>query len=294
MMGQSWALIVIAILTIGIDKSWGLLSSELVGDARAAHERSIVGLQFFYESEKMGSFCTGVLIRPDVVMTAAHCFDRKLMGNVVDTNVRYAENLNAFGLHSSGARKITNTAIHPKYDSYAYEEIIAWYSSKPIHRSFYDHDLALVLLDGPVGKSATVARLPMSYSLKSGTKLVAYGYGTAFDRTDARSYAAVRATYKGVLQRASLVVSGKTHKDRILTRADSEGGLCQGDSGGPSFSEEPLKTEPILFAINSASSGKFLGPVQAGVQVCRGESVLQPVGPMMSWIQQTLRQWGRL
>jgi hypothetical protein len=269
-----------------------LLSSTQVGDDRMDYERSVVGIQYFYGKQNMESFCTGVLIRADVVATAAHCFDRKLMGNYTDINILHGSNLYAYGLRNAAARKIVDKVIHPRYDSLAYEEVIPSYSSKPIHRSYYDHDIALLLLDRSFGAEASVARLSSSYSSPVGMKLTVYGYGKAFDATDARSYIAARRSFEGTLQRTNIVLSGKTRKDRLLTNSD--GGICQGDSGGPSFITDGGR-DAILFAINSASSGKFLGPISIDqVRVCRGEGVLQPVGPEMGWVQQTLRRWRRL
>lgn len=266
---------------LNLEVSSMLSSAPVLG--RASHERAIVALEMYNQQGVYVTTCTGILIRSDVVLTAGHCFDATIVGQVARIDVVNSNDLETAIHDSSHRRRLVWKVPHPQYNSRA--QVI----NGTVYPS-YDHDLALGFLDSGFDGSVTPARLPAAdVVIKPGASVVSYGYGKAIDLTDSPRLAA-KSLFRN-LQRGSLTVSEKTVDDRVFTRESSKSSLCYGDSGGPTFSDV-RGSAPALVALNSASNGKLL--VAGGtVRKCRGESVLQPIGPSRTWIEATLRQAGK-
>lgn len=85
-----------------------------------------------------GSFCTGTLIAPDLVLTAAHCLFNPRTGSREDD--RKVEFLAGFsGGRAAAHRRIRRSIIHPDYEYGA-----------PRDEDRVANDLALVELDSPI------------------------------------------------------------------------------------------------------------------------------------------------
>jgi hypothetical protein len=238
--------------------SLSLPAAAMVGGAPpadpaiAAHVVLIVGSR--------GTFCTGVALARDLVLTAAHCTlpgaDYKLM--------------EFDAAHQPVLRDVASIARHPQFDL----------KSLLGHRA--TADVTLLRLAKPLG--ATFVPVPLAapaLAVAAGDALTVAGYGVAV-RGDGRS--------SGTLRAASLVATGQpgTLQIRLVdpqTKDDSAGlGACTGDSGAPAFVGPPDRL--AVAGVVSWSTG----PKQSGG--CGGLTGVTPLVRYRDWIIETARQMG--
>lgn len=157
-----------------------------------------------------GASCSGAVLAPDLVLTAAHC---------VAPAADYA-----VAITGSGTPKLIPAAgikVHPRFDQAQFR------TRRPTP------DLALVKLSEPLPESFRRAALARGAGLPSkGTQFLIAGYGMAADGAGRSA---------GTLRTVSLASIGTT--GGIMVRLSGEGapaGACTGDSGGPAFQDGTL------------------------------------------------------
>jgi V8-like Glu-specific endopeptidase len=163
-------------------------------------------------------YCSGTLVSPTLVVTAAHCYESDRVrvtfdSAYVDGDATYRGTFHADPLYNQ-------TQSDP-------------------------HDLAVVVLDKAV-KGIAPARLPAANSLSSlagDQQFTSVGYG-AYEVTNEPGghqylYNDVRGVATGTLN-----TSTKAWLKISMNPAHGDGGTCYGDSGGPNF----LGTTDILAA----------------------------------------------
>jgi hypothetical protein len=206
-----------------------------------------------------GTFCSGVAIARDLVLTAAHCTqpgaDYKLM------------ELDA--AHQPTLRDVAQIARHPQFDL---KTLLG-------HRA--TADLTLLKLAAPLGEKFAPAPLAAPRIVAVGDAFTVAGFGVAV-RGDGRSGGTVRA--------ASLIATGQpgTLQIRLYDR-DAQGeraglGACTGDSGAPVFVDQGGRL--AVAGVVSWSTGPKLA---AG---CGGLTGVTPLVRYRDWIVDTARALG--
>jgi secreted trypsin-like serine protease len=206
-----------------------------------------------------GTFCSGALIAPRLVLTAGHCVQ-------AGTDYRIVEYDSA---HKPQLKVVLRAVAHPAFNMQA---ILA-------HRA--SADVALLELDAPTRNAVSAALGVPQLPLAPGNAFTIAGIGVTI-RGDGKS--------GGVVRTASLVATGKpgTLQIRLVdpaTQGTKEGlGACTGDSGGPLFEQQPAGA--VIVGVISWSTGAN------GSAGCGGMTGTTPLTLYRDWIVQTARQWG--
>src|SRR4029079_4006870 len=161
-----------------------------------------------------GNFCTGAVIAPKVVLTAAHCVQPGADYKIV-----------AYGADSTPQlQNVRMVAIHPNFNMQAMQA----------HRA--TADVALLQLEIPLKGKSTVPVGTPAIPIQVGSRFVIAGIGVTV-RGDGKSGGAARV--------AGLVATGQPGTLQIrlvdpVTNGVRDGiGACTGDSGGPVFEDKP-------------------------------------------------------
>jgi secreted trypsin-like serine protease len=206
-----------------------------------------------------GNFCTGALIAPKVVLTAAHCVQPGATYKIVEYGADRQPHL----------QDVRSVAIHPGFNMQA----------MAAHRA--TADVALLRLDATLkGKTASVVGAPL-IPIRAGSRFAIAGIGVTA-RGDGKS--------GGIIRVAGLIATGKpgTLQIRLVDpvgKGIRDGmGACTGDSGGPVFEDKP--SGPVIVGVVSWSTGPN------GSAGCGGMTGVTPLTLYRDWILQSAQKWG--
>ena len=206
-----------------------------------------------------GNFCTGAVIAPKIVLTAAHCVQPGADYKIVEYGADKQPSL----------QDVKSVAIHPAFNMQA---MLA-------HRA--TADVALLQLGAPAkGKTPSTLGLP-NIPIVVGSRFTIAGIGVTV-HGDGKSGGTIRA--------AGLVATGKPGTLQIrlvdpVNQGARDGlGACTGDSGGPVF--EDKQSGAAIIGVVSWSTGPN------GSAGCGGLTGVTPLTLYRDWLLQTARQWG--
>lgn len=200
--------------------------------------------------------CGGSLILPDVILSAAHCWDPASMERIL-AKVGFRTYQYSYSGQEQVSRAVSNIIVHPLWSTVT-----------------FSNDIMLLKVDFP---ATDVGLAPISYSAPNpGEKVTAVGYGkTREDGSVPNELQQVDVTiidmnacngqnsYAGSLNPLNQLCAAGPGKDS-----------CQGDSGGPLLNSE----------------GKIVGITSSDIGCARSNypGIYTRVGAYQDWLESTL------
>lgn len=203
-----------------------------------------------------GELCSGVVIAPDLVLTAAHCVLQRAAYRVVLVDRRFRR----------VAVRAIAAAMHPEFVP----------GTTP--RTQPGIDLAILKLAEPLGAEFTPLDPDGSVAVGAGEYVDLAGFGLSAEnrRGSARVLRQTRLVSLGMLQVANRVLV-VADEDRLAETTGA--GACRGDSGGPVVRGRPGGYQ--LLGIVSWSSGALRSRTATA---CGGLTAVTPVAEHGQWI----------
>lgn len=227
---------------------------SLVGPAAEDQSYAAHVVMVLKRGVDQAGFCTGVVVAPRAVLTAAHC-----VAAIKDTRIHYRDDAGRPVIV-----EIQAVAVHPGYRANA------------LTKRVVSIDLALVEAQTPLDARFSPAKLDETGAAAVGQPLRIVGYGLGREG-EGRSGGVLRSAFLQVRAPLSSI---------LLWAEDPNGagaGACSGDSGGPILSGDDAKVLAITAWSAGTGGGKRCGAVTQGPLVA----------PQRAWIDSVLDRWRR-
>lgn len=235
-----------AVVTLAPLPALAVMGGQATRDPNGARQ-SVVAIE-----SSNGELCSGAVIAPDLVLTAAHCVLQRAAYRVVVMDRRFK---------GRSVRAIA-AAMHPDFVP----------GTTP--RSQPGVDLAIVKLAQPLGSEFLPLDPGAAGAVGSGESVDLAGFGVIAEnkRNSARVLRATRLVSLGTMQVGNRVL---VVADRNRLAQTTGAGACRGDSGGP------LLRGNQLVGIVSWSSGALNS---RHATACGGLTAVTPVAEHGQWI----------
>jgi V8-like Glu-specific endopeptidase len=182
--------------------------ANIVGGETDTGDPSVVAVYAQQPGSDAGFLCTGSVIAPTVVLTAAHCVSTFETGKGATFTVLTSANVNR-----GGGQQLAVRTVHanPRWS---------------MHNLEGGHDQGIVILSEPTSLPALPFNRQALDSTAVGRPLRLVGYGHNISDSARQSGAGVKREVLTVLRSVAPMLIGV---------GDSRHGTCNGDSGGPAF-----------------------------------------------------------
>lgn len=287
----------VAIDAVDPDESMRMLSSAPVDpQSRNDIEHSIVGIEIVNRDGVRLAYCSGALAeQQDVVLTAAHCFDRNVNGMEYEkVYVHFSDDLETSMQNRMLVDEPLRIVLHDHYDSQGKDVETSVLrngvaSKEKVRRIAVDNDIALLFLSRPAPAPFKFGSIntDAAAGLTKGRELVSYGFGRANDYNERYLVDAAKLTMH--LQRGEFLVAAPSTFGRMATDQKSKSSACNGDSGGPLFAVQGKKVVPGIVGVWSATMGRAITPT---FRLCRGPSLYTPIHGYRDWIHEQIDKYG--
>jgi|tagenome__1003787_1003787.scaffolds.fasta_scaffold20932707_2 hypothetical protein len=224
-------------------------AGAIVGGTDQTSDAFAAPLAFLTITDSSGvGWCSGTLISPTVVMTAAHCvYETGRRGNLLGVSTPSEIVVRV------GSRNVSNAALGTK-------AAVVAVLPQPYYRwdgSRHNHDVALLALDRamPQAPAALAEQHP-----DAGKPLVIAGYGSTSTFDNSRPGALKEALIDAADPKSCTLVSESFDPSWLFCGAASGdpalpgGTSCYGDSGGPAFAYENTAVNLVVEGIISYGS----------------------------------------
>ena len=234
----------------------GTIAHAIVAGEPAQDPNGVRNITVRIDSSR-GELCSGAIINPQTILTAAHCVlgGGNFTVTSLDPNFR------------SRRHKVAKVVVHPSFQR----------GTTP--RTQPGADLAMIRLSDPL--PADMGAVSIGSGMWNGESLTISGFGLGVEgrNASARSLRQARLVTTGTYTSANSVTVAV---DETRLGQEAGAGACRGDSGGPALRGGPNSRD--LVGIVSWTSGPMTSIER---RVCGGFTSITPVSEHASWIAAT-------
>jgi hypothetical protein len=261
----------------------GIVGGSEVSSDSATDDFTVL---IFVDEQAKSSMCSGVLIKGDVVLTAAHCFDKLNSNDLSNVQILTGQPKGCVANKSvkvSGAVNPQQIVIHPKYKGLPLLE-----DDMSVLKSVY-YDLALVKLKNNITDlNANLSFDELNpYDLpRMDTKAIGFGRTEAdLGKTDYSKVRLREARVFGLIDENSWTqdLIQNRNSDFYFFDQKSKSGICKGDSGAGLFIHSNNQ-----YYLKGIASIVFKGPGDNSDLNCSRYSAFTKLSMYENWIKNTL------